>query len=155
MAATVQIHRARINAAMATAAGAWGDRLGREIANRARVNCPVDEGRLRSSITHLVTTTPTGATVRVGSPLAYARWRHEGTGLFGPHHTRIVPVTAKALKFRAGRPIGPLPAGASHLPKHRRAFVFAKSVRGIPGSPYLTQALEDVFGPAITRNPTT
>ncbi|MFE2994998.1 HK97 gp10 family phage protein [Nocardia sp. NPDC059246] len=150
-----QVHRDRINAAMQSAAVRWGDRVGREIANRAKANCPVDEGRLRASITHLVTATSSGAIVRVGSPLAYARWRHEGTGLFGPHHARIVPVTAKALKFRAGRTIGPLPPGVRRPAKTQRAWVFAKSVKGTPGSPYLTQALEEVFGPGISRNPTT
>lgn len=140
------VHRARIAQAMQSAAVAWGDRLGREIANRAKANCPVDEGRLRSSITHLVTATPGGAIVRVGSPLAYARYRHEGTGIYGPHHRRIVPVTAKALKFRAGD---------KSKAKTRRGWVFARSVRGTPPSPYLTKALEEVFGPGITRNPTT
>ncbi|WP_282775875.1 HK97 gp10 family phage protein [Nocardia sp. CC201C] len=151
-----RVHRARIASVMATAAGQWGDRVGREIANRARANCPVDEGRLRSSITHLVTALPGGGvSVRVGSPLAYARYRHEGTGLYGPHQQRIYPVTAKALKFRKPRLVGPLPRGVRQLPTHRRPFVFAKSVRGIVGSPYLTSALEEVFGAAaITRHPT-
>ncbi|MRH85995.1 hypothetical protein GFY24_00695 [Nocardia sp. SYP-A9097] len=152
---SVQMHRDRIDSVMQTAGGQWGDRVGREVANRARANCPVDEGRLRSSITHLVTATPTGVIMRVGSPLAYARWRHEGTGLYGPHHALIVPVSAKALKFRQPKMQGPLPAGVRNLPTSRRPFVFAKSVRGTPGSPYLTQALEEVFGPGITRHPTT
>jgi hypothetical protein len=158
MASAGEIHHARIAAAMASAAGQWGERIGRQIANRAKEYCPVDEGRLRSSITHLVTVNPGGGvTVRVGSPLAYARWRHEGTGIYGPHRSPIVPVTAQALKFRpSGRVLGPMPAGARRPSANRRGpFIFRKSVKGSPGSPFLTQALEDVFGAAnVTRNPT-
>ncbi|MBF6298215.1 HK97 gp10 family phage protein [Nocardia amamiensis] len=157
MAGAAEIHHARIAAAMATAAGQWGERIGRQIANRAKEQCPVDEGRLRSSITHLVTVNPGGSvTVRVGSPLAYARYRHEGTGLYGPHHARIVPVTAQALKFRQPRIVGPFQPGARQLPVNRRPFVFARSVRGSVGYPFLTLALEETFGAAnVIRNPTT
>lgn len=150
-----QVHRAQMQQVLGNAAVQWADRVGRSIANRAKQYCPVDEGHLRSSITHTVTVVGNRVTIAVGSPLPYARWRHEGTGLYGPHRQRIVPVTAKALKFRAGRSIGPLPAGARHPAKNRRQFVFARSVAGIPGSPFLTQALEAEFGPAIRRNPTT
>ncbi|MGW4718258.1 HK97 gp10 family phage protein [Nocardia sp. NPDC004260] len=157
MASAGEIHHERIAAAMATAAGQWADRIGRQIVNRAKEQCPVDEGRLRSSITHLVTVNPGGGvTVRVGSPLVYARYRHEGTGLYGPHHARIVPTTKQALKFRAPRIVGPFLPGARQLPRNRRQFVFARSVRGSVGYPFLTLALEEVFGANnITRNPTT
>jgi hypothetical protein len=36
---------------------------------------------------------------RVGSPLAYARYVNEGTGIFGPKKSPIVPRTARALKL--------------------------------------------------------
>lgn len=147
------IHRDRIAAVMATAAGQWGDRLGREIANHARRQCPVSEGRLRSSITHLVTANPGGGvTVRVGSPLQYARYRHEGTGLFGPHHTRIVPVTAKALKFKPNI-TGPLRNNGGRDRRGGRQFIFVRSVKGSPGYPFLTLALVEVFGESnVIRN---
>ncbi len=150
--ADVEIHRQNISSVMATAAGRWGERVGRQIANAAKARCPVDDGRLRSSITHLVTARPGGGViVQVGSPLAYARWRHEGTGIFGPHRTPIVPVTAKALKFRPST-TGPFRPGQRRT---KGAFIFRASVKGTPGSPYLADALEEVFGPSITRNPTT
>lgn len=155
--ADVELHRQNISSVMATAAGRWGERVGRQIANAAKARCPVDDGRLRSSITHLVTARPGGGViVQVGSPLAYARWRHEGTGIYGPHRTPIVPVTAKALKFKgSGRVIGPLRPGQSRPSKSNRGgFIFRTSVKGSPGSPFLADALEEVFGPSITRNPT-
>lgn len=148
----VELHRHNIAAVMATAAGQWGERVGRQIANAAKMRCPVDEGRLRASITHLVTARPGGGViVQVGSPLAYARWRHEGTGIYGPHATPIVPVTAKALKFRPNI-TGPMRRGES---RKSGVFIFRRSVKGTPGSPFLADALEEVFGPSIIRNQTT
>lgn len=152
----VTIHRQRMEAALSTSAGRYADRLGRQIANAAKHNCPVDEGRLRASITHTVTMRGSSAVIRVGSPLTYARYIHEGTGIYGPHKTPIVPVTAKALKFRAGKMMGPLPAGVKNLPRNKRAFVFAKSVKGVPPTPFLTEGMQDVLGKANVRvRPTT
>jgi hypothetical protein len=152
----VDMHRARMASALSTGAGRYADRLGRTIANTAKEYAPVDEGRLRASITHIVTMTPNSAIIRVGSPLQYAKWIHEGTGIYGPHKTPIVPVTAKALKFRAGKMMGPLPAGVKNLPKNKRGFVFAKSVKGVPPTPFLTNAMKQVFGPQNVRvRPTT
>lgn len=147
------MHRASMQTGLSSAAGRWGDSVGRRVVNAAKMNCPVDEGRLRSSISHQVTVRPHSASVRIGSPLAYARYRHEGTGLYGPKHHKIVPVTAKALKFRAGRMIGPLPKGKKHPAKGKRDWVFAASVKGTPGSPFLTDGLIDVFGPGVHINP--
>lgn len=146
-----QIHRDRIAAAMQSAAVQWCERIGAEVASHARNQCPVQDGRLRGSITHLVTATPTGATVHIGSPLAYARYRHEGTGLYGPHHKRIVPVSAKALKFKPNIS-GPLRNNGGRDRRNGGQFIIVKSVRGTPGYPFLTLALEEVFGPNITRN---
>lgn len=148
------IHRDRIAQAMQSAAVQWGNRVGTEIANHARNQCPVQDGRLRSSITHLVTATPTGAVVRVGSPLAYARYRHEGTGLYGPHHSRIVPVTKRALKFKPNI-AGPLRNNGGRDRRQPGAFIIVRSVKGTPGYPFLALALAEVFGENnITRNQT-
>ncbi|MGV9742871.1 HK97 gp10 family phage protein [Nocardia farcinica] len=149
---TAELHRERIAAAMSTAAGRWGEQIGRSIANAAKRHCPVDEGRLRASITHLVTVNPGGSvTVRVGSPLAYARYRHEGTGIYGPHARRIVPVSKQALKFRPNL-TGPLRPGRQK--RRMDGFVIVKSVRGTRGWPFLTLGLEEVFGATnVTRNP--
>lgn len=150
--AGAEIHHANIQSVMSTAAGQWGERIGRQIANAAKWHCPVDEGRLRASITHLVTAQPGGGViVRVGSPLVYARWRHEGTGIYGPHGTPIVPVSKQALKFKPNI-TGPMRPGES---RKSNVFIFRRSVKGTPGLPFLTKALEDVFGPSIVRNTST
>lgn len=106
-------------------------------------NVKRDTGALAAS--HEATVNVYGRVVvgRVGTPLHYARYLHEGTGIYGPKRKRIVPVTAKALRFKAGRMIGPLPAGRSGTsPEDRGAWVFAKSVRGVPPHPWLVEAFE-------------
>lgn len=152
MAGHAEIHRANIDAGMRIAGVRWGDRVGQEVVNLARAHCPTEEGRLKASITHLVTVRGDTVHVRVGSPLEYAMYVHRGTGIYGPHGKPIVPVTAKALRFRKGKMMGPLPQGVRNLPKNKRPFVFAKSVKGSPPSPFLSSALKDVFGDALVRD---
>jgi hypothetical protein len=63
------------------------------------------------------------ASVELNPAVPHAKWVHEGTGIFGPRHTPIVPVRAKYLRFRwRGK---------------KRAM---KSVRGQPAQPFLTEA---------------
>lgn len=145
----MQIHTARIQQALATDAGIWADTVGQKIANEAQRRCPVDEGRLRGSITHAVTAGPGRVTVVVGSPLQYAVYQHEGTGIYGPNHRPIVPVQAKALKFPSPKQMGPLRPGQRQKPKSQRGFVFAKSVKGVPPSPFLTDALDTIMVGAL------
>lgn len=62
---------------------------------KARANT----GRLRQSITHEIRSE--GELVaRVGTNVSYATYVHQGTGLYGPHHTRITPTGARALRFQ-------------------------------------------------------
>jgi len=86
----------------------------------------VDTGLLRASIaTQLVTSGPELA-MRVGTNVYYSRWVHDGTGIYGPRHTPIVPRKAKALRFfwkKAGK------------------WVITKSVRGMKPNPFLKDAL--------------
>jgi hypothetical protein len=49
-----------------------------QIANRARLYCPVDTGNLRSSITAAVTTQGDKVVGLVGTPVEYAAAVHEG-----------------------------------------------------------------------------
>lgn len=105
--------------------GRWLYRRGLRIESRAKILCPVDTGRLRSSIT---TTQPRMVgrrlTVTVGTNVNYARYVHDGTRA---HVVRAV--RRKALRFTvAGR------------------VVFSRYAR-IParrGRPYLKQALDEV-----------
>lgn len=66
-----------------------------------------------------------GDVAHVGSDLPEAEWVEKGTGVFGPHHTPIVPVTKKVMMFQV-----------------RGAKVFAHQVQGQPARPFLEPALE-------------
>jgi Bacteriophage HK97-gp10, putative tail-component len=96
------------------------------VQNVARVLCPVDHGRLRASITYQIVASPTGLVARIGSNVEYARYVEEGTGIYGPHQTPIVPVNASVLVF---------------TPKGATGPVFARSVKGMKPRPYLVPAL--------------
>lgn len=113
------------------------------VRNEAVRNVKRDTGALAGSIEPTVNVYGRLVVGRVGTPLFYARYLHEGTGIYGPKRRPIVPVTAKALRFKAGRMIGPLPAGkAGTSPEDRGGWIFAKSVKGIPPHPFLVEAFE-------------
>lgn len=118
-------------------------RVGNRVLNRARQLCPVDEGRLRASLTMVVVQTAAGPIVRVGSNLAYARFVHEGTGIYGPRHTYIRPVHAKALRWPAKNNSGVgrrrFQGGAT------AAYVYAKRSKGSPPRPFLLNALRQAL----------
>jgi HK97 gp10 family phage protein len=61
----------------------------------------VNTGRLRSSIVTELQMTSGGFRVVVGTNVAYAKFVHEGTGLYGPKHALIRPKVKKALRWRA------------------------------------------------------
>lgn len=82
----------------------------------------VDTGRLANSITADQQVTVTGGvvTARVGSPLHYAIYQHEGVA--GP----VYPRRAKVLRFK---------------PKGSSSFVFARRTSGFRGVRFLTEAV--------------
>lgn len=59
----------------------------------------VDTGDLRSSVQVQLRAAAGSPYVRVGTGKYYARWVHDGTGLYGPHRTLIKPISAKVLVF--------------------------------------------------------
>jgi hypothetical protein len=73
------------------------------VERKAKRLAKANHGRLRGSITHqLVQTTSYGHSVtgvRVGTNVVYALWVHQGTGVYGPHHSRIRPIHAPVLRF--------------------------------------------------------
>lgn len=143
----VERHRDAIDAATKQAAARWAYRLERELVEAAKDRCPVDEGALRASIDGEVILHDKTAKVVIGSPLHYAEYFHTGTGIYGPKKTPIVPVTKKALKFQ-WEPTGGAP---KTLPKDRRGWYFAKSVKGMKPNPFLIDALDAVMGRLSTR----
>lgn len=87
----------------------------------------IDTGLLRASIsTQLRQNGPESLAVRIGTNVFYAIWIHEGTGIYGPRKTPIVPKTARYLRFK--------PKGADH-------YIYRKSVKGIRPNPFLVAAL--------------
>jgi hypothetical protein len=99
------------------AAGKVRDDAKRELTSQGRV----DTGLLRQSIVgRRIRAGVTGVWYEVGSDLDYAIYQHEGTRDHGP-------VRARLLRFK---------------PKGSGVFVFAKRVRGVRPSKFLTRALE-------------
>jgi hypothetical protein len=94
--------------------------------NLSRPPTRVNTGELRASITIIPYVFEGYPAFRVGTPLKYARFVHDGTGIFGPHHQMIKPTTAKVLAWE-----GP---GGTHI--------FARQVKGMPPNPFLADALK-------------
>lgn len=89
---------------------------------RARRNAPVRTSNLANTGTSRVSPDGTIGTVSFTAP--YAGHVHQGTGLYGPHKTKIVPKSKKALYW----------PGAAHP---------VRAVRGIRANPFLLTAAED------------
>lgn len=94
----------------------------------------------------MTTVGTTEVKVIVGSPLPYAQHVHEGTGIYGPHGTPIVPKNAKALKFEVRN----VSAKTGKKTKGSK-WVFAKSVAGQKPNPFLTRAIVFVMGTSVVR----
>ena len=125
----LQIRPNAVRALFADPQGGVADdllRRGRNVAYLARKYAPVNTGRLRSSIDTRLVSFNGQVAVLVGTNVNYAMFQHEGTGIYGPHGTPIVPRTARFLKFK---------------PKGSSVFVYAKSVRGNPPTFFLRRAL--------------
>lgn len=100
-------------------------RRGQRVRDLARLLAPKRSGRLAASIGISVRVGPGGVTVRVGSDLDYATYVHEGTGVYGPRHRPITATGNGVMVFRG--------AGGE--------LVYARTVSGTRGTPYLTRAL--------------
>lgn len=85
----------------------------------ARKDAPVKTSNLANSGSSEVEKDGSEGAVTFSAP--YAKYVHEGTGLYGPHKTKIVPTRKRALFW----------PGASHP---------VRSVRGMKGTPFLVNA---------------
>lgn len=103
----------------------------KRVQRKARILAPKRTGRLAASIEITIRGGVTGISAYVGSRLYYAKWQHDGVGIYGK---RGKPIRAKGrkklLKFT-----GPLDG----------ATVYVASVPGYTGTHYLTDALRAVF----------
>lgn len=113
-------------------------RRGQRVLNRARALCPVDEGRLRASLTMETRRSSLGPYVVVGSNLEYAVYVHEGTGIYAGRGM-ITPKRGRYLVWPAKNNSG---IGNRRYSGGATArYVFARQVRGQPGQPFLLRAL--------------
>lgn len=102
--------------------------IAQQIEREAVFRAPFHTGQLRKSLTSQLLSDTEAV---VGTNLFYARFVHDGTGLYGPLKKTIKPVKKKALYW----------SGAAHP---------VKSVRGMAPQPFLAEALEAFLrtGPA-------
>lgn len=113
-------------------------RRGQRVLNMARTLCPVDEGRLRASLTMEVVSTGGSFYIRVGSNLDYAIFVHEGTGIYVGRPM----ITAKGgglLRWPAKNNSGS--GNRRYSGGSTSGYVYARKVRGQPPQPFLRDAL--------------
>lgn len=122
-------------------------KIGNKVQNVARRRAPKKTGVMAASIHVIVNSAPGFVFADIGTHIKYAYWRHEGTGIYAGHG----PIRATGggyMRFLPGRPIGPIrPQGKFHRgPRKPSVYVYARTVKGMPGSPFLVSALGDVIG---------
>lgn len=86
----------------------------------------IDTGRLRASINTQLASHNGLPIVYIGTNVKYARWVHNGTGIYGPRGVPIRPRSAKFLRFK---------------PRGSARFVYARQVRGMKPNRFLHNAL--------------
>lgn len=100
----------------------------------AKANCPVDDGRLRSSITHTVEASDGVARGRVGTNVNYGPYVHDGTGIYARNgNGRKKPWAYKHPKtglivFTHGQKPQPFLRDALEENKDRIAQIFKEAV---------------------------
>lgn len=102
-------------------------RVTAQMAQASQQNAPYKTGNLRRSIHAEVASLGglTGKVIQDSGVGKYGEWVHNGTGIYGPKGTPIVPVNKKVLAW-----------------KTKGGMVFAKSVKGMKARPYMKQAFE-------------
>lgn len=123
--ARVQVDRAAILRA-ARQAGREELEIGMRVAQaRAKILCPVDTGRLRSSIRYTIRNRALGVTANLISDVSYAQYVNDGT----PPHVIRPKRAGGVLRFRIGGQV-----------------VFARFVNhpGTRARPFLTEAVRQV-----------
>ena len=116
-----------------------------KVRNKALRLAPVDQGRLRQSIT--VEVRAEGGTIvgRVGTNVKYAMWVHEGTGIYAGRGY-ITPKNAKVLRWPVKNQSG---QGRRRYKAGKTAnYAYAKRVKGMKGRPFLRDALDAAGGPS-------
>jgi hypothetical protein len=86
----------------------------------------IDTGLLRNSVYVRPVVVAGAPAARVGTVVRYARWVHDGTGVYGPRRSRIRPRHGRFLVF---------------TPKGSPRRVFVRSVKGMRPNRFLADAL--------------
>ncbi len=87
-----------------------------------------------------LTVTAQAAVIKVGGA---GKWLEQGTGIYGPHHTRVVPRQAKVMVFMGGptsafRLSGTVRSGKAGAAAYK---VFARSTQGMNKQPFIRKSL--------------
>jgi len=104
-----------------------------QVHREARRLCPVDEGRLKASISQEVVMRSGGPVGQVGSNLPYAIFVHEGRGWVYPRKGRFLRWPAKNNSGAGNR---------RYSGGRTSAYVFAKKAKPVKGRPFLRDALK-------------
>lgn len=143
---TVKINRDELRVLLGSPQGdvyqdLW--RRANRVLNRARQLVPVDQGTLRASLHVEPRRTGSLPTMAIGSNLPYALWVHEGTGVYAGGG-RITARSGGLLRWPAKNNSG---SGRRRYKGGATAgYVFARSIRGMKGTPYLKDALPAAAG---------
>lgn len=97
---------------------------GRRVRDAARRNVNSRTGTLARSIEVSLVTRGEGTGAQVGTSLFYARYVHDGTGIYGPTGRPIRPQRGKVMVFQGNT-----------------GTVFARTVKGQRGTHFLERAL--------------
>lgn len=141
---TVDLHHAEIYALLVDRAR----KIGNKVQNVARRRVKFNTGRLAASVHVIVGSAPGFCWADIGTNLDYGLWTEEGTGIYNTGRY-IRPVRARAMRFKpSGRQIGPVRGSGKfdRGPRKPQAFVFARKVKGQPGSHALVSSLVSVVG---------
>lgn len=133
----VVFDRNTINAMLHSDTGMTGreiHRRGERVLTRAKELVGVASGRLMNSLRLSRSTVGGEVAVNISTNVRYARFHHDGTGIYGRTGQPIRPRNARALRFK---------------PRGGNDFVFAASVRGSRPNPFLREALLAAANPSL------
>ena len=102
------------------------EKRARLVLAEAKRTCPVDQGNLRDSLNYTIKYAAGLPYATVGSPLKYASYVHEGTGIY-VGRGYIYPKRAKVLAWPN---------------RNGSGMIFAAKVKGMKGRPWLRNALK-------------